>query len=397
MRLLAFAALAQLVQCAPAGDLVTSLPGWNGPLPSKVYSGFISAGSDEQDGITYDVQLYYIFIEAENTTDPTTAPLMLWSNGGPGAPSSYGLFTELGPLYLDDTSAATEPPSLFRNPYAWTGLASVLILNGPAPVGFSFCAPSGPSGSGLGGAACGSWNDTRTALFNQRFVNNWFKAFPEYETAPFFIVGESYAGVYLGQLTTLLLDQSPPRKIHGLALGDACMGTDVFCGKPLGGPWYDLLFKVGHGCSTTRAFEAVLVHCPVEVLKHTYASEATPACTAAVAAFHVECPSNSYYAYNYVDQCADNDVAPPPTGSARITAAGGPPVGPAPPAQPTGYPCGGGTALTNWITRADVKAALHVPADSQYFAADNGNGPCALLYVCLPPARAERPPPHPQA
>jgi len=31
--------------------------------------------------------MWYMFVEAEGVADPTTAPVVLWSNGGPGATS----------------------------------------------------------------------------------------------------------------------------------------------------------------------------------------------------------------------------------------------------------------------------------------------------------------------
>ena len=83
-----------------------------------------------------------------------------------------------------------------------------------------------------------AWNDTRTADFNARFVNGWRAAFPEFNASPFYIIGESYAGVYVPMLTQRLLDQStpPPVPIAGMALGDACEGVDELCGNPLPGP-----------------------------------------------------------------------------------------------------------------------------------------------------------------
>lgn len=65
-----------------------------------------------------------------------------------------GLFVEMGPLLLSSQSVRTSAyndtgvPTLYRNPYAWTKVANVLILNGPAPVGYSYCTPAGPSGDG---------------------------------------------------------------------------------------------------------------------------------------------------------------------------------------------------------------------------------------------------------
>ena len=153
-----------------------------------------------------------------------------------------------GPLQLTGDSLSTNPPTLFRNPYAWTRLANVLILNGPAPVGFSYCLPAGPAGDG---ESCGSWNDTRTAVFNVNFINGFFASFPEFAKAPFYIAGESYAGVYVGMITQMQLDAKTPLNLKGIALGDVCMGTDVLCGQASNewsGPWFGLLFDAGQGC-----------------------------------------------------------------------------------------------------------------------------------------------------
>ena len=347
---------------APAGDEVLSLPGWPGALPSRTYSGFIDAGSDEQGGATYNVSMWYIAMEAE-VADPSQAPVVLFSNGGPGAPSSFGLFTEFGPLMLSSESLATDPPTLFRNPYAWTKLANVFILNGPAPVGYSYCLPAGPAGDFQ---SCGQWNDTRTNVFNTRFVQRFFaQAFPEWKQNPFYVTGESYAGVYTGMLVSSLLnasdaDPAAALNLRGLGLGDACMGTDVLCG-PRQGPWLPLLFSAGQGCISLATFEAILAQCPMPALKSGPVSALPADCQASIAAAGRECPGNAFYAYNYLDQC------PPDPFSAR----GG---DPAPPAQPSGYPCGVGGALTKWITNPAVKAALHVAPDASYHSADNGVG-----------------------
>ena len=63
-----------------SADEVSALPGWNGKLPSKWYAGYISAGSDTRDGVDYKMQMHYIFIESEN--NPSTDPVVVWTNGG---------------------------------------------------------------------------------------------------------------------------------------------------------------------------------------------------------------------------------------------------------------------------------------------------------------------------
>ena len=68
-------------------DLIKSLPGFNRKLPSKTYGGYIP--------LTNDKNVYYIFIEAEK--NPSNAPILFWTNGGPGCSGLIGLFHELGP------------------------------------------------------------------------------------------------------------------------------------------------------------------------------------------------------------------------------------------------------------------------------------------------------------
>jgi serine carboxypeptidase-like clade I len=175
---------------------------------------------------------HYMFIESENS--PASDPLVLWTNGGPGAASLYGLFIELGPFFLSDQSIAgsdfesTGVPKLFRNKYSWSKFANLLIINSPPPVGFSYCDPVGPTGDGY---SCGKWNDTRTAEHNLIFLKNWFKSFPEYSRNKFYMSGESYAGIYVPTLARAILEDKSEEaaaiNLAGWAVGDACMGTKV--------------------------------------------------------------------------------------------------------------------------------------------------------------------------
>jgi carboxypeptidase C (cathepsin A) len=50
-------------------------------------------------------------------------------------------------------------------------------------------------------------------------VLNWLSAFPEYAQLPMFLVGESYAGVYMPMLFEGLLDSPTPPNLVGLGLG----------------------------------------------------------------------------------------------------------------------------------------------------------------------------------
>jgi hypothetical protein len=361
-------AAVQLCDAAIPADEVTSLPGWEGNLPSRTWSGHLYAGNDVQNGVNYTMMHWYMFMEAE-VPNPADAPVILFSNGGPGASSAFGLFTEFGPLQLSSESLDFDPPKLAYNPYAWTQLANILIINGPPPVGYSYCLPAGPSGDGY---SCGSWNDTRTAVQNVHFINNFYQSFPEYKKNPLYIIGESFAGVYVGQIVSMLLDQGTTLNIAGMGLGDACMGTEVMCGPGPGGPYLDLLFEFGQGCISYDTWDEIVTQCPLNTLKFGPMSSAPASCQAAVAKAGRDCPSGSYFAYNYLDQCPPFSFSKSKSENEkkRVNALGDP----APPLEPDGYPCGGDLALATWISRADVKAALHVDPSSSFHSFDNGEG-----------------------
>ena len=89
-------------------DAIPHLPGYGYP-PSKQYAGYISA-SDGNSSMDGKIHMHYWFVESEG--DPSTDPLLVWSNGGPGASSVFGLVTELGPLMLSDLSFQTEQYNL---------------------------------------------------------------------------------------------------------------------------------------------------------------------------------------------------------------------------------------------------------------------------------------------
>ena len=100
-----------------ASDLVANLPGWDKPLPSKMYSGYINVTVSTDR----EMLVHYIFVESES--EPDTDPVLLWTNGGPGASSMFGLFVELGPLLANGDSLKTAaynktggPPLFYPNP-----------------------------------------------------------------------------------------------------------------------------------------------------------------------------------------------------------------------------------------------------------------------------------------
>jgi carboxypeptidase C (cathepsin A) len=72
---------------AYAPDEILSLPGWNGLLPTKQYSGYLNVSSSH---------LHYLLVLSEN--NPSTDPVIVWFNGGPGCSSLDGYVYEHGPF-----------------------------------------------------------------------------------------------------------------------------------------------------------------------------------------------------------------------------------------------------------------------------------------------------------
>ena len=103
---------------------------------------------------------------------------MLWLNGGPGCSSLTGLFVELGPSIIDKKIKPV------YNPHSWNSNASVIFLDQPVNVGYSY------SGSAV--------SDTVAAGKDvYALLSLFFKQFPEYAKQDFHIAGESYAGHYI--------------------------------------------------------------------------------------------------------------------------------------------------------------------------------------------------------
>jgi carboxypeptidase C (cathepsin A) len=65
-----------MTDAAIEADKVTSLPGFDGTLPSTHYSGYLPTGVKTGSA----GMLHYWVIESEN--NPKTDPVVLWYNGG---------------------------------------------------------------------------------------------------------------------------------------------------------------------------------------------------------------------------------------------------------------------------------------------------------------------------
>ncbi|KAB8255071.1 alpha/beta-hydrolase [Aspergillus pseudonomiae] len=136
--------------------------------------------------------LFFWYFESQN--DPANDPLTLWMTGGPGYSSMVGLFQEIGPCLINEHGNGTVP-----NPWSWSRNSSLLFVDQPVDVGFSYI----DEGHDLP-------RDSQEAAvdmhrFLQLFVS---EVFPHKRSSPVHLSGESYAGKYIPYLGSQILKQN---------------------------------------------------------------------------------------------------------------------------------------------------------------------------------------------
>lgn len=219
----------------------------------KQYSGYLDNDED-------DKHLFYWFFESRN--DPKNDPVVLWLNGGPGCSSLTGLFMELGP------SSINEKGEVVYNEFSWNANASVIFLDQPVNVGYSYS-----SNSVSNTVAAGKDIYALLTLF--------FKQFPEYAKQPFHISGESYAGHYIPVFASEILSHKN-RNINlqsvliGNGLTDGYTQYDSYrpmaCGD---GGWPAVLDE-----STCQSMDNALPRCK-SLIESCYNSESVWTCVPA--------------------------------------------------------------------------------------------------------------------
>ncbi|KAG9131470.1 hypothetical protein Leryth_015306 [Lithospermum erythrorhizon] len=164
-------------------DRIINLPGQPKTPTISHFSGYITVNED------HGRALFYWFFEAQS--QPSSKPLLLWLNGGPGCSSvGYGAATELGPLRVHKNGEGLE-----YNEHSWYKEANLLFVESPVGVGFSYTNTS---------SDLLNIDDKFVAEDAYSFLVKWLERFPHFKSHDFFIAGESYAGHYVPQLAELI-------------------------------------------------------------------------------------------------------------------------------------------------------------------------------------------------
>eukprot|EP01084_Bolivina_argentea_P255708 430212_1 len=191
-----------------SGDQITNLPGLDAAILAKynMFSGYIDVYP------AHNKSIHYWFVESLN--NPLTDPIAIWTNGGPGASGMIGFFTEQGPF------RPLKNLSLMVNPYSWVNIMSMIFIETPAGVGFSFSNDTTDYTIG----------DNQTAIDNYNFVLGWLNKYPNYQSNDFYITSESYGGHYMTTLAKQIImgnnaDNKPQINFKGIFVGNPA--TDI--------------------------------------------------------------------------------------------------------------------------------------------------------------------------
>ncbi|KAL8932335.1 MAG: hypothetical protein Q9216_006879, partial [Gyalolechia sp. 2 TL-2023] len=181
---------------------VRSLPNVTYPLPPN-WAGHIpipGAGNNK---------LFFWLFQAENLN--ASQNLILWLNGGPGCSSMTGLTLENGPLQFHTQTAVPK-----ANPHSWTKLANVLYVDQPVGTGYS-----------TGDKAPSNMADITDDFF--RWLKAFYDHFPTLKKKNTYIVGESYAGIYIPYFAKAILANRSLLNINlkAIALGDPSLGNNA--------------------------------------------------------------------------------------------------------------------------------------------------------------------------
>jgi carboxypeptidase C (cathepsin A) len=274
--------------------------------------------------VTEHDHLFYWFFEAQ--ANASTAPLVFWSNGGPGCSAMEGATTEHGPLSLTYIKLSHDLATgqLSDNPWAWSKNANIVYVDQPRYVGYSY------------GAGPKVTSSVDAGLDMVTFITGFLERFPELKGRPVYLAAESYGGHYVPAWAGAVMDHN-----EKAAAAAAQPGLEVI---PLAGA------IIGNGCvnfteQNTRTYEAFLKSAD---LIPASASPADEDAANALMAAHIGYSPNYYdwrirdiaceacYSYNYtkwslfftqqevieaLNVCGDAGTAAP--GNAFAGAAGG--------------------------------------------------------------------------
>ncbi|XP_056614995.1 cathepsin A-like [Triplophysa dalaica] len=316
-------------------DEVMDLPGMSFKPTYRQWSGYLKASSGKF--------LHYWFVTSQR--DPIRDPVVLWLNGGPGCSSLDGFLSENGPFHVNDDGT-----TLYENEFSWNKIANVLYLESPAGVGYSYSDDQKYA-----------TNDDEVADNNYLALQSFFAKFPNFTKNEFYIFGESYGGIYAPTLS-LRVATGGQLKVNfkGFAVGNG-ISSFALNDQSL------IYFGYYHGLFGEQLWKDLNDNCCENGVCNFY-NNSKESCSVLVShSFNIVYNSglNEYALYldcaggvgfqksyqrtmmhlfrNFRKHWESNNLV-----ESSPTIKGVP-------------PCINSTAQINWLNRADVRKALHIP------------------------------------
>ncbi|AKB37439.1 Tyrosine decarboxylase [Methanosarcina siciliae C2J] len=209
---------------ASAEDLIETIPADiqnSGTIALNVlsYAGYADAQYNSKE-----IQLFYWFFESQkfhptqsrNDEEIGKTPLLVWLNGGPGAPSTLGLFLENGPYRIQDGAGG----KLLENPYSWNKDAHIIYWDQPIGTGYSRVKEEDTQ------TTFAKNEDELSEMFYLTF-QDFLSKHPEYRSCPVYVAGESYGGKYVPNIALKIhtknraeTDETKKINLKGISVGD---------------------------------------------------------------------------------------------------------------------------------------------------------------------------------
>lgn len=316
-------------------DEVGELPGLNFPLNYRHYSGYLNA--------TRGKFLHYWFVESQRS--PSTDPLLLWMNGGPGCSSLDGFLSELGPLHV-----SADGKTLYNNTFSWNREANVIFLEAPAGVGFSYSLNQKYS-----------TDDDTVSYDNYLALQHFFEKFPQFKKNDFYITGESYGGIYVPTLSVRVLTGPAKINFKGFAVGNGYLDSRNLTNSIV-------FFAYYHGLLGPQLWSQLVKYCCGGVGAPEYCNFDDPGssqCADAVSQASNVVQNSGLNVYNLYDDCAQSSEK-----NSRYLADKRNLLRLFPKSHKfynleDDPPCIDSSNLKSYLSQASVRKALHIPDNVQ--------------------------------
>lgn len=191
---LALATLHGVLGCSSASEPPPRPPVGDPAVSAAPEAGFVDV-PPQASGQSSAARLFYAFQPAVGAS-AGPRPLFVLFNGGPGSPTSLGLFAYgTGARSLSEDGPATPQP----NPHAWTRFGHLLYVD-ERHAGFSYgLGPPVPPDQPL------PFDEVDDAVDFVQVLLRFLEAHPALQRAPVVLVGESYGGARAARMLDLLL------------------------------------------------------------------------------------------------------------------------------------------------------------------------------------------------